>query len=985
MSTDDMTEGKLLHGFIVRGVTELPGIRCSAVEAEHMESGARLLHLRTNDRENYFSAGFRTPPPDSTGLPHILEHTVLSGSKKYPLKDPFIQLLKTSMVTFLNAFTYPDRTVYPCSSRNAVDFRNLMEVYCDAVLNPRLDRFSFMQEGHHLDFETPGDTGSGLTVRGIVYNEMKGAYSDPEQIIEEGLIRAIFPDSVYGLDSGGDPDHIPDLTYEVFIDFYRRYYHPSNCWFFLYGDIPTADHLEFLHNGYLSRFARTVVDTRIEYQPRWSEPRRLEAPLPAEQGAGSAGRSSQVTGWLTGSVTDAQLILSMHLLDDYLLGNDAAPLRKALIDSGLGMGLVCSGFSSHRMESVFSAGLRGIETGDSGEVSRLIRDILTDQADRGLDGRSVEASLHRLELSSMEIGSAWPYRLMSRVYRSWMTGGDPLYWLRLDEHLNGLREMLEKKPGCLEGVLSDQLCSNPHRVDMTFYPDTEFTTRREAEFAERMRILKEGMTEEQLTGIAWDTAALEKTQTIPDPPETLALLPRLRLGDVEREPRRLHTETRNPAGIPLLVTDVFNNGLCYLEMSFGIQGLDEDLFPLVPVFCDAVIGMGAEGSDYSEMALREAACCAGISALPTASCSSGSAMVSMPSIQFSTRCLDEKLPQMLDVMTERILRADFSDAKRLSDLIREEAVTVESTVVSRGNRFAVLRAARGLNRSSSLCEHFEGISSLREFSALAGEEETDSTVVGKMERIRSFILGRMDLTCSVVCSPGSLNRIEDWLAAVAASGGDGTTGGTAAEPTRTTGRIEGIALSTSVSYVGLSVPGLPFSHRRAPALRFLSKQLSFGYLWDEIRTKRGAYGAAAAFSPATGTFSLSSYRDPSIIGTIETFNGVLDYIEQRMDLSPATVESGIISTLKDLDPPERPEAASRTALYRHLAGIGLDELRDYRSRLLELTADELRQVSKEVLRPAWEDASVCVISSRELLEDSSGSLGGMVTTGLTKG
>lgn len=982
VSSGHIREGQLLHGFLVRKITELPGIRCQAIESEHVQSGASLIHLFTPDSENFFSAAFRTPPPDSTGLPHILEHTVLSGSCKYPLKDPFIQLLKTSMVTFMNAFTYPDRTVYPCSSRNRKDFRNLVEVYCDAVLHPRLDRFSFMQEGHHLDFRVSGKSDSGLTVKGVVYNEMKGAYSDPEESMEEHLARALFPDSIYRLDSGGDPEHIPELTYEDFRDFHHRYYHPSNCWFFLYGDIRTEDHFEFLNRSYLSDYQRMEIDTTIDLQPRWNTPRFFEYPLAARQGDGPTEKSSHVSGWLGCPATDARQTLSMHLIDDYLLGNDAAPLKKALIESGLGMGLVCTGYNTDRLETVFTAGLKGIERKDSVEVSRLINDTLACQVQQGLDRERISSSLHRLELASREIGSAWPLRLMDRVYRSWMANGDPLYWLRLDEHLGELADELKSNPDFPGEVMFQQLCSNPHRADITFYPDPELIPGLERAFRNRMDSLEAELTSSRIEEIRHNAESLEEMQSAPDSPEALASLPRLRLDDVSSGCLRLPTDILTPAGIPLLVTDVFCNGLCYFDMRFDLNGLDPGLLPLVPLFCDAVTGMGAGDASYVEMASREASCCAGISAHPSSVCSGGDTGESTSGIHFSSQCLETKLPGMLDVLANRILRTDFRDQGRLEDLIREEAASVESTVLARGNAFAVTRAAAGFSLVASSRETFDGVSSLGFFSRLAAGSVDTESLSEKLEHIRSYILQKMGITCSVACGPDSVSIICDWLSELPSGRGRSAQSSAAGFPI-TAGRIEGISLPAAVSYLGFSIPGVPFTHPGAPALRFLSRQLSLGYLWDEIRVKRGAYGAGASLNTATGIFSMNSYRDPDIRGTIHTFRGVTDHIVHHMDLSPDSLESGIISTLKELDPPRRPGSAVRTAMFRLITGTGPEELDRYRSRLLALKPDDIHQAVTEILQPAMETGSICVISGREQLEGCCQFLEGLTITDLT--
>jgi len=967
-----VTKRNLLNGFETTSRIELPEIRCVAVEAKHLLSGARLLHLLTDDRENFFSICFRTPPPDSTGVPHILEHSVLSGSKKFPLRDPFTELLKSSMCTFLNAMTYPDRTLFPCSSQNRKDFFNLVDVYCDAVFNPRLDRLHFMQEGHHLDFSIPGDTGSPLTINGVVYNEMKGAYSDPEERMAEVLSSNLFPDSVYGYDSGGDPDRIPDLTYEEFVRFHKKLYHPSNSYIFLYGDIPTEEHLAFLDELYLSRFRGIEIDTSVTLQPRWNRSRSLDVPTPSMPGEDSRDKSAVILGWLTNEVIDAGKTLAMQVLEDYLLGNDAAPLKKALIDSGLGKGLSCSGYDVDRRETLFSVGLKGIRREKCSEVANLIRSTLSQILRSGLDGKRIDASVHRLELASMEIKSAWPFRLMDRVYRSWTAGNDPLYWLRMNEHIDSLRETLRKEPGFLDENLRCQIVDNPHNIALTFYPDEELTSRRENDFTEAMTQRKKGLTAEDLTNIVDDAKALVHMQATTDTPEALASLPRLQLSEIGTEPVPFPTSVNDVSGRPFLVTDVFSNGISYIELTFDLTGLDEDLVALVPLFCDTITSMGAAGLDYSAMADREAACCAGINAHPFVNALFDDNMHCQPRFYISSRCLDRNLPAMLGILEDRLIRTDFSSVPRIVDIIKEEMVIGENMVVARGSGFAAMHAARGLSASSALMESFEGIGAVRQYLKLGKEAASAENLIEKLERIRSFVLNRNGVLCSAIGNEKSSGTIESWLGSFLSA-----LDRTVHEPcpysfTPVTGRIEGIATSSRVGFTGAALQGVPLSHESAPALKLLTRQLSYGFLWEEIRAKKGAYGASAFMGSSTGTFFLTSFRDPEIASTFDTFGKLFDHIEKDMDLSDSAVSSAVISTIKELDPPLRPATAIRTALFRHLIGMGSPEISEFRERLLSLKATDIVRASTEILRPSWERSSLCVISSREKLEEAAG-------------
>lgn len=965
-----------LHGFRVDLVTPLPALYMVAYQLTHEGSGSRLLHLHNSDPENLFAVAFRTPPPDDTGLPHILEHTVLCGSRKYPVKDPFVELLKTSLATFLNAMTYPDKTVYPCASMNEKDFFNLADVYCDAVFHPLITEAHFKQEGHHFDFAKPGDTASPLTIKGIVYNEMKGAYSDLDGIIERKTKLSICPDNAYGLDSGGDPDVIPSLTYEQFVRFQKTYYHPSNSLIFIYGNILTEKHLAFLDQNYLSDFKRISIDTAIAAQPRWDRHRQETVPYPIGPDENPSNKAAVVLTFLACDATDALRSLSMVLLNDYLLGNDASPLRKALIDSKLGEDLVDSGYFSYQRDTFFCVGLRGTGTQHTETIADLVKTVCSDLVEKGLDKSKVEASFHRFEISLREIQPRYPLLLMDRVYRTWLYDADPLHILRMNEHLAGLRSKWEQEPGFLEAQLAEMIVNNPHYTLLTFTPDREYVARREGAFRQRMEDRKAEMNREELDVLAREARELDALQSAPNPPEALATLPRLSLSDVPSEPFELPTRVEDAAGQPLLHTDVFTNGLSYLVLAFDLRGIEDDLLDYLPLFADALTKMGAAGLDYAAMAEREAAHTGGVGAGVSGGGRTEDADFFRPLLVVSAKALDERLPQMLDILSDRILRGDLSDHDRLNDVLLQGRAGLRSDIIPNGNHYASLYASRNLSRNGSLAERLGGISQLRLYDRLVRDFEKDgSPVVEKLARIREFILARGRVTTSFVGETTQRSRLDPWLEDLFGSLRDESPrqDTTAFDPTLET--RDGIATPAEVAFVATALPSIPSSHPDAPVLLLLSFHLSFGYLWNEVRVKRGAYGARAGYDPAYGLFRFSSYRDPCIGETLDTFREAISYLDTGMDLSEAAMEQAIIGTVKTLDQPVRPGQAVSMALSRHLKGETIDFRRRFRERLLSVKGEDIRRVAKEILEPALSTAPVCVLSSREKLVEANKTLG----------
>jgi Zn-dependent M16 (insulinase) family peptidase len=972
-----LKEGDKPEGFTVSSVTPLPDLRAVAYLLAHEKSGAHLLHLHNDDPENLFTIAFRTPPPDSTGLPHILEHTVLCGSGKYPVKDPFVELLKKSVATFLNAMTYPDKTVYPCASMNEKDFFNITDVYCDAVFHPLITEKHFKQEGHHLDFVEPGNPESPLTIKGIVYNEMKGALSDLDGIIQHKTGRGIFPDNAYGLESGGDPEAIPDLTYEQFVDFYRTYYHPTNGLIFLYGNIPTERHLAFLNENYLSGFDRLSIDTSIAPQRQWAEPVHETVPYPVGPNEDGANKAAVVLTFRTNDVTDTVTTLSMHLLGDYLLGNAASPLRRSLIDSRLGEELTDSGYAGHQRDTYFTVGLKGTEADRADKIIDLVLASCAELVKAGCDAKKVEAAFHRLELASREIRPRHPLLLMDRVYRSWLYGADPIESLRLNEHLASLRARYEEESGFFERLLSEMIVDNPHYTALTFVPDPEYMGKKEEAFQQKMARQKAGMSPAEFDRIIEEAAELDALQSTPNSPEALATLPRLSVSDVPAEPFELPTVLETVADRPLLYTDVFANGIDYLKIALDLSGIEEELIDYLPLYTDALTNMGAAGQDYATMAEREAACTGGIDAGVSAGGRADDSHFVQPFLLVTAKALATRLPDMLDVLYDRVLLCDFRDLARLKDVLLQGRIHWHSSIIPSGNQYAALYAARHLSRNCELAERLGGVSQLRMYDRLVGEmDKNPDGIVEKMSRIREFLLSRGRATVSFVGETQDRKTLDEWLKRLYGGMADADPQEEKVDFSPALASREGIATPADVAFVAKTLPAVSANHPDAPALLLLSVHLSYGYLWNEVRVKRGAYGVRAGYDSGNGLFSFTSYRDPCVKETLDAFQGAFSHIDTEMDLSAPAVEQAIIGSLKALDQPIRPGQAVGVALSRHIRGDTPELRKTFRKRLLALSGDDIRRAGSELLAPAYETAPTCVLSSREKLTAANTTLDG---------
>ncbi len=966
----DLDPGATMHGFLVERVEALPRMRASVVQCRHDQSGARLLHVRTDDPDNLMAITFRTPPPDNTGLPHILEHTVLCGSEKYPLKDPFVELLRVSLATFLNAFTYLDRTAYPCSSMVERDFYHLADVYCDAVFHPRITEAHFRQEGHHLDLTDRSDPESPLRISGIVYNEMKGAYSNLDTLIAHRSMQAIFPDTPYGRDSGGDPEAIPELTHAQFREFHRQYYHPSNAWFFFYGNLPTEQHLRFLNEGILNAFDRLPIDSALPAQPRWTEPQRVTVPFSIAAHEDPATRGAAAVSWLANEVIDRERTLAMHLLDGILLDNAASPLRKALIDAKIGTELISSaGYDAELRDTCFSVGLKGMDPERDEEMLRLVLETCSGLARNGLGRDRALRSLHQLEYAVRSVGASYPLTLMDRVMNAWLHGADPVEPLRLEAGLDALRAHVESDDGYLERLLGETLVDNPHRALVRFVPDKELAARREAAFADRMQTLRAGLSADDITRIRQEAEELEAMQSAPNPPEAVATLPRLARTDVPDQPPVLDTALLTDSGPPCLYTDMHTGGICYLQLAVEVGDLSTEELNDLPLYLDALREMGAGELDYVGAAEREGDVCGGFGAGVDAGGRVDDAAHYAPALVFRIRTLEDRVEAALDHFADRILRPAFDDPDRLREVIRQGREERRSRIVPGGEHFAVLRAGRRLHAVAALRERLGGATQIHRYDDHLRDVEADpQRLIERLNALHARLADPRPILASTAGPEAALQTMRDRLNAFPRSDTPLPSRPDQAIFPAFDGQPEGLAAAADVAFVARTADAVNADHPLAPALLVLMVQLSFGYMWEEVRVKNGAYGGHASFNLGGGAFSFSSYRDPCIAETLAVIDRAPAFALADLDLSADAVEQAVIGAIKTQDRPVRAAQAAGVALGRHRSGLTPAFRSDFRSRLLAVTPDAIRDAARQILQDRLPEAATCVLSSREKLE-----------------
>jgi Zn-dependent M16 (insulinase) family peptidase len=963
--------GETLHGFTIERVVAVPEIRATVYEARHGATGARFLHLHCDDTENLYAVTFRTPPPDSTGVAHILEHSVLAGSQHYPVKDAYNLLVRGSLHTFINAFTAPDFTCYPVSSQVRADFYNLATVYTDLVLRPLLKRSTFMREAHHLEIGPDEE----LAVSGIVFNEMKGAYSTPERVAYSTNFQRLLPDTPYGVESGGLPECIPDLTYEQFCDFHRRYYSPSNAWFFFYGNLPVDDHLAFLERQ-LMGFKRVEIDSAVPAQPRWVQPRVVDAQFPIGPGDSLERRSIVNVAWLTSPTEDLQERLILEVLAEALAGHAAAPLRRALIDSGLGEDISpVSGLETSYQQLPFTIGLRGTDAKHAGAIEGLALEALARVAREGLPRDLLEAAIHQVEYHGLEIQrSPFPFalNLLFRVLSTWIHDGDAVTPLTLPTLMQSVRERWEADPDLFRKAVTRWLVENPHRLRSVIVPSRTLTQERDEQLRQRLAKLKRTLSESDLKRIRDDVAELNREQQTKDSPEDLACLPRLQLTDIPRDVETIPTAERRIDGVRLLEHDLFTNSIAYVDVVFDVADVPEELQPYLSLLGAAATGMGAAGEDYATFATRKAHVTGAVEAeLDAHEPLTGGGTIQL--FILHARGLRRNIPAMVRVLRDILIDLDLNDVARLKDILSEERNGLRASVAPQGHRFGWRSAAAGLSLSAWRDEQWSGITQLHFLDELTKTFSDDpQRVIATLAELRSWVLRRGRVMLNVTGDAESLAALRAPLTELLAALPEGGAAGDPSAPTLP-GVNPAIAIPGQVCYVARVYPVPRHTDKCAPQLHALATHLNTGWLYKKIRVEGGAYGGMSLYGPLDGQFVMMSYRDPNLEKTLEVYDMVFnDFLGE--ELSEEDMRMIVIGSMARLDRPLDPAQKGRVSLERSLVGLTDEERRRYRAGVLATTAASLRTCARDVLASRRASARQAVYAPKARIEQANRAL-----------
>ena len=954
------------YGFELLQEQEIKEIKAVAKLFRHGKTGAELLSLATDDENKVFGITFRTPPSDSTGVAHILEHSVLCGSRKYPVKEPFVELLKGSLQTFLNAFTYPDKTCYPIASQNLQDFYNLIDVYVDAVFYPRITPAIFQQEGWHFEKEKMD---APLSYKGVVFNEMKGAYSSPDSLLSEYSLQSLFPDNAYGFDSGGNPKEIPNLTYEQFHAFHERYYHPSNARIYFYGDDDPDERLKLL-NDYLKGFESIQVDSKVRLQSPFTEPKRLTRPFMAGDENKDDPKGMVTVNWLLEETTDIETNFALGILEYMLLGMPGSPLRKALIESELGEDLAGGGLEDELRQITFSTGLKGVRMNETDKVEPLILKTLGDLARSGIDIKTRDAALNTIEFRLRENNTGSFPRgllLMLRSLTTWLYDSDPLALLAFEKPLEKIKAKALSEHFFFEKMIDRLLLSNRHRTTLILEPDRSFSEREEADEKARLNKIQEAMKQEELERVSKNVKELKLSQETPDSPEALAAIPMLELHDLNKKNKSIPIAVSEEAGSSLLLHDLFTNGIAYVDLGLDLRGLPFRYLPYIPLFGRALTEMGTEKEDFVALTQRISGRTGGVRAYPFSS-NINDSKESSTWLFVSGKAMYNEVEDLINIFRDILLTVKLDNKERFRQMVMEEKARMEQKMIPAGHQMVNLRLKSHFSESHRISEQMGGISYLFFLRELSHAVEKDwPGILSTLQEIHTILVNRKTMLANITVDQSGWTLLQpllngllktvpeapipqsDWL-----SGKDPVS--------------EGLTIPSQVNYVGKGSTIYNAPYRFHGSALVITRYIRNGWLWDQIRVQGGAYGAFCMLDRLSGVLTFVSYRDPNLLKTVETFDGTARFLRE-ITMTREELTKSIIGAIGDMDSYMLPDAKGFASMIRYLIGHTDDHRQQIREEILATTEKDFRAMAP-ALEEVKKNGIVKILGSPTTMEEA---------------
>lgn len=937
-------------------------LKAEAYLLAHKKTGAHLFYVAANDDNKVFSVSFRTPPKDSTGVAHILEHSVLCGSRKFPLKEPFVELVKGSLNTFLNAMTYPDKTVYPVASKNDKDFRNLMDVYLDAVFFPNVlhDPEIVMQEGWHYELNSLDDE---LTYKGVVYNEMKGVYSSPDALLDQNLMTTLFPDTTYGVDSGGNPDCIINLTFEGFVDFYKTYYHPSNSYIFLYGNMPLDEHLRFIDEEYLSHFDKAPIDSHIAMQETFSEGKEGAYAYNISSEESEKGKSLHSLAYVLPTASP-KFSLAFEVLTHALIGSPAAPLKNLLVKEGVGTDVVGM-FQDGILQPIWNIVATGSEKDKGALLQNLVEEFLRNECERGINKKSLEASLNSIEFILREADfQGRPIGLIYnlRVLDQWLYGGDPFEALHYEEALKELRQGLESD--YYENLIKTYLLENNHKALVTMYPEKGLQERKEAAEKEKLAALKASLSEDELKAIVAETEKLLIRQSTPDTEEALSTIPLLELEDLEAKEYVPQAHVTFFEGSRLHHVDTFTNGIGYSNFYFKLHGIEEEDIPYIYLLSALMGRLDTKTYTYDEMDRFIHFYLGGFSSNVVTFNDMRKNGELAAYISLSVKALTLNIDKIWETLDEVLYTSDFFNEENLKNLIGEYKAVWDMSAFSKGN---TLVSTRLLSRvSKGECFADKGNLAYYEFITNLAKLESLIDVSNRLKALSKKLFTKNNLDILFVGDEEQYTCFKDRGTPVIGSWPEGLIREQPLVLNGPTGNV-GIVSAGQVQYVAKGGNFKDHGYEFHGSMRVLETILKYEYLWSRIRVQGGAYGAFATFR-LTGEVVFCSYRDPNLVNTIKVYDEMADYIAS-LELSERELRKYIIGTMSALDMPTTPFLDGVKYMVYYFTGKNPQDFITIQEEVIATKVENLKKLS-HLVRAIMNDNYLCAMGNEQKIKDA---------------
>jgi len=955
---------KVYSGFKLLREKQIKEINSTALYFEHVKSGAKLFFLQNEDDNKVFSISFRTPPEDNSGLTHILEHSVLCGSRKFPSKEPFVELVKGSLNTFLNAMTFPDKTMYPVASRNQKDFTNLMDVYLDAVFYPNIYETPeiMMQEGWHYELDSQENE---ITFKGVVYNEMKGALSSPESILMRKVQEALFPDNSYSFESGGDPDYIPELTQEQFIAFHKKYYHPSNSYIFLYGDMDILEKLKFIDNEYLKGFNRISVDSSIKDQQPFKEERKLLLNYPISENEKEEDKTFLSLNFAVGKATDKELYLAFDILEHLLLETPAAPLKKALIASRLGKDVFGS-YDNSVLQPTFSVIIKNSNEDNIEEFKKIVYKVLKDLVTNGIDKDLIESSINIKEFQLREAEfEGYPKGLIYGIkcMDSWLYDCDPVMHLEYEDSLKKIKGALTTN--YFEKLIEKYLLNNNHCALVVINPKKGLSEKKSETLRNKLADYKASLSEGELNKIIENTKNLKKRQETPDSQKVLEKLPLLSLEDIEPKADAVPTIERQIDEAKVLFHPIFTSGIGYVNIYFDSTVVPQNKLPYISLLCSMLGKLGTENYSYEELSNIININTGGIRISGDTFAENGSCKAYYPKLSIRAKVLIDKLPKLMEIITEITRYTKFEDKDRIREIIEELKSRIEMRMLQRGHTIASKRAC---SYFSPIAKYEETLMGFSYYKFISYIEKNYDEKFEEISKILTFmckgIFNKTNLLLSFTGEEKDYSNFEESFSTLYGNLNDEDFP-TVQYSFDLKPLNEGLMTSSDVQYVAKAFNFKELGFSYTGSLQVLKTIIGYDYLWNRVRVQGGAYGAFASFQWGGNTV-FASYRDPNIAETLDAYNKAGNFVE-NFNADNREMTKYIIGTISEHDSPLSPAMKGIVADEYYIRHIKQEDIQKERDEILNTKVNDIKALS-QLVTDAMQKNYFCVLGNEEKIK-----------------